>query len=297
MDTKFLRTLIYIFSGLIVVFSLLILVNYIGSLSGARTFRPGQDESASADQADGKLPNAESLAQQALAAAKFSGGGPGRSSLLQASTASLSAAEVNSQGGIMLVKEKDFKGVAEPPKGMLDVLNSLGGGDKRKPPPIALKESDLDKKIDVGGNSPAEPRLKASAMPEMGRGTGEEGVTLFTAPVDYKIFKSSETWWAFANSHKCRSAAETAAGPRPGAYSPLSAPEFVKESVLVLISVSELPNGIFKIIKFEKNGKELLVSYKVEPMAMSAGAERAEHDFYSAVVIPKAAAVKLSQVP
>ncbi|MDO8802837.1 MAG: hypothetical protein Q7R35_00255 [Elusimicrobiota bacterium] len=287
MDGKILRLLISIFSGLIVVFALLILVNYVGSLSGSRAELPGQEE------AGGKLPDAGVLAQQALAAAKAGGGG--RASMVPGPRHDLSTAAVNSQGAIMIVKVKDFSGVGETPQDMMAMLNEMGGGSKKKPAPIALKDSDLDKKIRNLGYAPAkEPSLKVSSMPEMGRRPGEEGVTLFTAPVEYKIYKSSENWWAFANSHKCRSAMETGAKPLA---SPLSSPDFSKESVLVLISVSELPNGIFKIIKFEKNGQELLVSYRVDPLAMAAGGGTDQHDFYSAAVIPKISAVKLIQAP
>ena len=283
------RALVYAFSGLIVVFALLILVNYAGSLAGSRADQPGQDQPL------GKLSGAEAMARQAVGAAKYGGGA--RGSMIPALRQGLSTAAVNSEGAIMVVKEKDFRGVAETPKDMMAVLNELGGGDKRKPAPIALKESDLDKKIkNLGGAPGKEPSLKASSMPEMGRGAGQEGVTLFTAPVEYKIFKSSETWWAFANSHKCRSTAETGAGTKP-LPSPLSGPDFSRESVVVLVSVSDLPNGIFKIIRSEKTGKEFLVTYRIDPLAMAAGNETSQHDFYSAAVIPKLSSVKLNQVP
>ena len=289
MDLKVLRTLIYVFSGLLVLFCLLILVNYVGSISGSSRGLPGQEA------AEEKIQDPAAMAEQALAAARYSGGA--RASMIPASRQGLSTGAVNSAGAIMLVKDDNFSGVAEAPQDMMDLLSTLSGGDKKKPSPIAMKESDLDKKImNVGGAPPAEASLKASAIPEMGRGAAQEGLTLFTAPVDYKIFKSSGTWWAFANSHKCRSVSET--GPESGSTaSPLTAPDFSREAVVVLVSVSELPNGIFRIIKYEKAGKALLISYKVDPMAMAAGGEDSRHDFYSAAVIPKSAAVKLIQVP
>ena len=288
MDIKFLRMLIFALSGLIAVFALLILINYAGSLSGSRPDLPGEEE------AGGKLPVAEALARQYMAAARYSGGAS--ASMIPASRQGLSTSAVNSQGAIMLVKDKDFGGVAETPKDMLGILSELGGGDKRKPAPIALKESDLDKKIISLGSVPAGgPRLKASSMPEMGRGAGQEGVTLLSAPVDYKIFKSPETWRAFANSRKCRSTLETAQGFKP-LSSPLSGPDFSRESVVVLVSMSELPNGIFKIVKVERDGRELRLDYRVDPLAMAVG-ETGRHDFYSAAVIPKGPALKLRQVP
>ena len=288
MDAKILRLLIFIFSGLVAVFALLILVNYAGSLYSSRSAPSGQEEEAA-----GKPPDPEAMAQQALAAARNSGGGS--ASMIPPPRHGFSTAAVNSDGAIMVVKEKEFGGVAEQPKDMLDLLTGLGGG-RNKPAPIALKESDLDKKlINIGGAPVAQPHLKVSSIPEMGRGAGQEGVTVFTAPVDFKIFKSSETWWAFTNSHKCRSASGAVSGLKP-APSLLSSPDFAKDSVVVLISVSELPNGIFKILKVEKTGKELRLDYRVDPLAMAAG-ETGQHDFYSTAVIPKAPALKLRQVP
>jgi len=289
MDVKFLRTLIYIFSGLILVFGLLMLVNYTGSLSGSRSDLLGQAEPSS----DEKLPSVDGQVQQSLDAAKAAGGA--RGSMIPPPSQNLSTSAVNSAGAIKVVRNKDFGGVAESPKDLMALLNDLGGGDTKKPSPIALKESDLvnGKIADLGGVPKRDPHLKVSSMPEMGRGAGEEGVTMYSAPVDYKVFKSSDTWWAFANSHKCRSTVEAASGFKPLS---LASPDFSRDTVLVLISLSDLPNGIFKIIKFEKSGKELVVSYRVDPMAMAAGGEGG-HDFYSAVVVPKSSSIKLQQIP
>jgi hypothetical protein len=287
MDVKFLRTLIYIFSGIIVVFSLLMFVNYLGSLPGSAPDAKEEEE------VSGRLPSVDGQVQRSLDAAKAAGGA--RGSMIPASPQNLSTAAVNSAGAIRLVKDKNFGGVAEAPKDMMALLSELSGGDKKKPSPIALKESDLinGKIADLGGVPKKDPGLKVSSMPEMGRQPGQEGVTMYTAPVDYKVFKSSDTWWAFANSHKCRSTAEAAPGFKPLS---LASPDFSKETVLVLLSLSDLPNGIFKIIKFEKSGKALLVSYRVDPMAMAASGEGG-HDFYSAVVVPKSSSIKLTQIP
>jgi hypothetical protein len=291
MDTKFLRTLIYIFSGLIVLFSLLMLVNYFGSMSGARLDLPGQETAGKT------ASSAETLAQEALAAAKYAGGAGGaRGSMIPSYRQGLSTSSVKTAGAIMLVKEKAFGGVAEEPKDLMSVLSELSGGDKRKPSPIAMKDADLDKKIQVGDPG-KEPRLAASTMPELGRQPGQEGITLLNAPVDYKIFKSSATWWAFTASRKCRSASDAAADLKPAASS-FASPDFARDSVVVLVSVSELPNGILKIVKVEKSGGGLRLDYRVDPLAMAAGdGDGGEHDFYSAVVIPKNLAVKLRQVP
>ncbi|MCM2266434.1 MAG: hypothetical protein NDI60_01520 [Elusimicrobiales bacterium] len=286
MDTRLLRTLIYLFSGLIVVFSLLMLVNFFGSLAGRRLDLPGQEGP--------KAASAEAAAQEALAAAR-QGASP-RASMIPSYRQGLSTAAVKTEGAIMLVKEKAFGGVVEEPKGMMEMLGELSGGDKNKPAPVSLKESDLGKKVSIGLDPGKEPSLAGSSMPELGRRPGQEGVTLLKAPVDYKLFKSSETWAAFTASRKCSANPEAAAGLKP-VPSSFAAPDFSRDLVVVLVSVSELPNGIFKIVKVEKAAREVVISYRVDPLAMAAGAENSQHDFYSGAVIPGGLKVRLSQVP
>ncbi len=283
---RLLRTLIYLFAGLIVLFVLLIGVNYLGSLAGR-----GDDLRRGAEEASR---SAAARAAAALAAARQSGGA--RASLVPGYRQGLSTASVKAEGAINLVKEKDFGGVAEKPKSMMEVLDELSGGDKSKPQPIALKARDLDKKIRVEGDPGKEPSLKGAAMPELGRGPGQEGVTLLSAPVDYKLFRSSETWTAFTARRKCRAETEASSGFRP-AVSAFAAPDFSRDAVVVLVSMSDLPNGIFKIVKAEKAGREIVVSYRVDPLAMSAGAPTPQHDFYSGAVIPAGLKVRLAQVP
>jgi hypothetical protein len=288
MDARILRSLIYLFSGLIVIFTLLMSVNHIGSLIGGETpVMPGQET------AEERPENAEAMAQQALAAARYSAGSNVRASMIPGTRQGLSTAAVNADGAINVVRDKDFSGVAESPKDMMSMLNEMGGG-KKKPAPIQLSESDFKKKIrNLGAEPGAEPKLRVSTMPEMGRGAAQEGLTMFTAPLEYKVFKTSETWWAFANSHKCRQGGDTSAlKPQPSA---LSAPDFSRDAVVALISVSDLPNGIFRITRLQKSGRALVLSYKVDPMAMAAG--DGAHDFYSAAVMPKDSIVKLLQVP
>lgn len=287
MDNRILRGLIYGFTGLILVFGLLMALNYAGSFMGGRASMPGQEETQ-------KPGAAESAAREALASARQ--GVVPHGSMLPAMRQGLSTASVRTDGGIMVVKEKEFNGVAEQPKGLMEQLSELSGGDKRKPAPVKLKEADLDKKINIGGDPGKEPSLAGHAVPELGRRPGQEGVTLLKAPVDYKLFKSSSTWTAFTASRKCRSEPEAAAGLKP-APSPFSSPDFSKDIVVVLVSVSDLPNGIFRIVKVEKAGRELVVSYRVDPLAMSAAAERDQHDFYSGAVVPAGLKVRLAQVP
>lgn len=274
MDVKFLRTLLIASSALVAVFAFLILVNYLGSLSGSRADMPGQEEGG------GKLPVSDELAQQAMTAARY-GGGP-RASMIPSSRQGLSTAAVNSQGAIMMVRDKNFGGVAEPPKDMMSILSELGGGDKKKPAPIRLKESDLDGEIkSLGGGPDKEPRLKGAAMPEMGRGAGQEGVTLLSAPVDYKIFKSSETWWAFVNSRKLKPENR----------------DFSAYDLLILVSLSDFPSRIFNITGIERGKKETVVSYRVNPLAMASELAPGQTDSYPSAPVPKGVAIRLQQVP
>jgi hypothetical protein len=275
MDSKILRLLVYFFSGLIIVFSLLMLVNYMGTVSGSPAAMPGQEEAGG-----GKLPVSEALAQQAMTSARYTKGVSG--SMIPAQRQVLSTSAVNSSGAIRLVREKEFGGVAEPPKDMMSILSELSGGDKKKPAPIALKESDLDGEIiSLGGGPEKEPRLKSGAMPEMGRGAGQEGVTLLSAPVDYKIFKSSDTWWAFANSRKLG----------PGAH------DFSSANLLILVSLSDFPNRIFAITGVERGKRETVVSYRVNPMAMASELEPGRRDSYASAPVPTGVPVRLKPVP
>lgn len=273
MDSKVIRTLIYFFSGIIVLFALLMLINYVGSWTSSFS------ESATREELSKKAPGASDVAQQALAAAKYSGGA--RGSMIPADRQDLSSAAVNADGAIMLVKEKEFGGVAEKPKGMMEMLNELGGGDKGKPAPIKLKDADLGKKIVVAGGQVKEPKLSNGAMPELGRGAGQEGLTLLTAPVDYKLFKSSETWNAFEISRKMKFASY----------------DFSSGSLLILISVSDFPSGIFSIVDVEKGKTETVVKYRVNPLGMADEASKEQREAYARALVPKNKPVRLEQVP
>lgn len=271
MDKSILRSLIYFFLGLMVIFSLLILVNNIGSRAGSG--------SESASESDEELASsAEERARQALAATRATGGG--RLSMIPSGRTGLSTAAVVSEGAIRLVKDGDFNGVAEPPKDMTELLSEMAGGKKGKPDPIKLDESDLDRKVrQLGGKD--DQKLKAAAMPELGRGAGNEGVTLLSAPVDYKIFKSSGTWAAFASSREFTPAAH----------------DFSADDLLILVSISDFPDGIFKVTGVERLEKETVVSYRVDPLAMSPETPAAQRGAYSVAPVPKGRPVRLRQVP
>ena len=273
MEVRFLKTLIYIFSGLIVLFTLLILVNYVGSLAGKPADLPGQEEARAPE-------SAAALAQQALNAAKY-GVPPPTSSMVPGYRKGLSTASVNTDGSISIVKEKDFGGVAEQPKDMMAMLTEMSGGDKRKPAPIALKDADFDKKITVGGPAGKETKLYVSTMPELGRRPGQEGLTMLSAPVDYKIFKSSETWTAFISSRKVKSREL----------------DFKVFNMLILVSLSDFPSGIFSVAGVEPGKKETVVKYRVNPLAMAAETSSESREAYALAPVPKGVPVRLQQVP
>lgn len=262
MDHRTIRALIWFFSGVILLFVLLMAVNFLGSRFGEHEDVPERPRPLTPGE----------MAQRTIDAARNSGG-------LPAPRTNFSSAPFSS-GGVMLVKDGEFNGVAEKPKSVMDMLSELGGGDKRKPAPIKLKDEDLDKKITVGGQIKPPP-VKASVTPDQGRGAGLEGQTMLTAPVDYKVFKSSETWWTFAAARKQK------AGPH----------DFSKADLLILISVSDFPNGIFTVDSVEAGKKETVVRYRVNPMGMASETPAAQRDAYASAPVPKGKPVRLEQVP
>ncbi len=274
MEARFLKTLIYIFSGLIVVFTLLILVNYIGSVTGRPSELAGQEEARPPE-------SAADLAQQALNAARY-GTPPPTASMVPGYRKGLSTASVNADGAINIIKEREFDGVAEQPQDIMAMLTGMSGGDKKKPAPIALKDADFDKKITVGGPAGKETKLLyVSTMPELGRRPGQEGLTMLSAPVDYKVFKTSETWTAFISSRKVK-AREL---------------DFKYFNMLILISLSDFPSGIFSVAGVEPGKKETVVKYRVNPLAMAAETSSDTREAYAMTPVPKGLPVRIQQVP
>ena len=266
MENRLLRNLIYFFTGVIVLFTLLMVINFIGGLSGLNGEAPGPDAKA-----------AGAMGASGVGAVKY---GPGtRNSLIPAGGTNFSTVTVDSGGVGLLVKDNNFSGVAEEPKGMMDLLNDLGGAKKK--PVLSLKESDLDKKIAVPSTPMKGAGHAASVMPELGREPNQEGITLLGAPVDFKLFKSSVTWRAFASSRKLANAA----------------PDFSVSDLLILVSVSDFPSGIFKITGVETGRKETLVKYRVDPLGMSPDTPKEQREAYASAPVPKKIPVKLRQVP
>ena len=194
----------------------------------------------------------------------------------------LTTESVRSEGTIMIVKGGEFEGLAEEPQNMADMLADMSGSSKNKTTPVYLTDKDLDKKIVV--ESPGKPGapLSYTAVPELGKSASVAAdKPMISAPVDYKVFSDSETWRAFASTHK-------------GIFPPI---EFSREEMLILVSVSDLPSGIFKIDGLKRSAKETVVLYRVDPLAMAADNGTKEQNFYSAVAVPKKVDVKLKQIP
>jgi len=262
MTPKIFRALIFFFLVIIALSLLFMVVNFFGNS------QPGETELQR-----GK-PIAENL--KGTVRYQYSAKPAGPPSLDGLSTAS-----VRSEGAIMLVKEKEFNGVAEKPKGLMATLNEMSA-ERKKPAAIRLTEADLNKKVGALAPPVKEPKLNGAPMPELGRKPGNEGVTLLTVPVDYKVFKTAEVWKAFTDSRKLKRIEH----------------DFAANDLLILVSMSDFPSGIFKITAVEKGKKETVVKYRVDPLAMSAETSEEDREAYAGAAVPrKGPPIRLEQVP
>ena len=176
--------------------------------------------------------------------------------------------ETNPEGSTgMLVKMKDFKGVAVKRKNPMQMLNEMASPAK---PSVSFKEDVSDGKILIQSAEDMPVKLDCSqGVPEPGMPLERSGITLITAPVDYKIFSSESVWKSFAD-----------------AYGIKLNNDFKKNSVVVLVSMSDFPNGIFSIkeVKTEKDTAEVL--YSVNPLLMSSGIDADMRRQYAFAQIP-----------
>lgn len=258
MQPRLVRHLVSFFFALLGLFLILMFANRLGSLFGPRAPAPGQktgddlfySRAKSPAAPDGTLP----VVPRGLP-------------------------EVKAEGAIMIVKRPDFKEAGEKPKSLMATLNEMGGSKKKGPPAVPLKDSDLNKPLSVSV-PPALPKLAAD-MPELGRGGAQEGSTLFSAPVNYKLFATAELWKTFCEARGVKCAAH----------------DFSREDLLILVSVSEFPDGIFRIAGVEAEGGGTVVKYRVDPLAMSEEAPPAARKAYASAGVPRGRPVKLKQVP
>ena len=261
MNLKTIKLLIGIFLGVLCVFlALMVLGRYDAGNSGTEV-------------------GAGAKAEKMLAEARASGDTKEKAPVFYRT--GLTTESFRSEGIMMIVKDGAFEGVAEAPRGVMEMLTDMSGSNKKKPPTVYLTDADLTKKIIVGPGKPEAP-LSASVVPGMGKSASvTEGKAMISAPVDYKVFRDSETWKAFESTHK---------GPFPPC-------DFSREEMLILVSVSDLPSVIFKIDGLKRSAKETVVLYRVDPLAMAAANGTKELNSYSAVAIPKAIDVELKQIP
>ncbi len=176
----------------------------------------------------------------------------------------------------MIVKEPGFKKVSAPLKSPMQRLIEMSG-KKEKIPPVEIKN--LNRKISIPKLK--EKKLKAFNVPRVGKQDKDFPIEILKAWVDYKIFSDSVTWHGFSSSHKVSKLA----------------PDFSKENVLILVSLSRIPSGVFSIVSVGKTEKAFVVKYKVNHLVMSEGYE-GDSDFYSAALIEKSnLPIKLVQQP
>ncbi|OGS07260.1 MAG: hypothetical protein A2270_02970 [Elusimicrobia bacterium RIFOXYA12_FULL_51_18] len=264
MNIKIIKLLIAFFLGLICLFTGLIALNYYDSRLPVPAF------------------SASATAQRILAEAADSANTREKAPLSYRT--GLSTDGVRSEGAIMLIKNGEFSGVAQDPQSMMDRLTEMSGSNKKKIPPIHLTDKDMAKKVIVSLSEGVAPPLNRSIVPGLGdtaSGGPAGAMPRITAPVDYQLFTSSQTWRSFASSHK--------------GHFPMV--DFSKDYMLILVSVSDLPSGIFKITGVKRTPRETLVLYRVDPLAMSAENAVREHDFYSAAPVPKGPEIRLEQIP
>lgn len=189
-----------------------------------------------------------------------------------------SSSDVYETQAIKLVKSKDFDDVAEKE---LDPMTKLAELAKSKSKNyVILKESDLNKKINLYENISKSEKVNTVVVPEIGKETSS--ITPIVAPCDYKIFKTSSSWASFIEYNRIRDNINV---------------DFLKEDVVIIISKSDIPPGVFKIdsVKVEKNIARVL--YRVDIFEISEDNKNAKRDFYTAAKIPKSVKkIELKQI-
>jgi len=191
------------------------------------------------------------------------------------------SATVYSKGAISIVKDSNFEGVNEKPKSMMQNLQDMAKEKKSKFEIIEINDVDMNKKIFISTDV-LRQSIKGSVVPGLGDEETASKMTMIKAPVDYKLFTDNKTWEAFTSSHK-------------GEFPVI---DFSKENGIILVSVSDFPSGIFKIVDTIKESKEIVIKYRVDPLMMGVNNKPDTHDYYTAATISKAdLPILLVQVP
>lgn len=264
MEVKTIRFFIYLFLTVIGIFSFLMVINFFGSHTGKRAAESTPKEEGG-------------IAGSFYGFMKYDRSSP---TTLPSSREGLSTASVRTEGAIMLVRDENFDGVAQSPKGRIATLMEMGGGKKKGPSPVSLGAGAKLGKISMPVST--EPHKAGAAMPLLGSKAGPDGLTPVAAPADYKVFKSSAVWQAFADSRRIKNIQH----------------DFSASDLLILFSVSDFPSGIFKIAGVERSVKETVVKYRVDPLAMAAGADPAGREVYASAPVPrKGPPIRLELLP
>jgi hypothetical protein len=184
-----------------------------------------------------------------------------------------------SGAAIKIVKNKDFGGVLEKP---VDPFTQLAEMAKEKNKVyVNLKESDLNKKINIYSDMNMNTKLKKVVVPEMGQDVSS--ITPIDIPCDYKLFKSQSQWKSFTEHNRIREN--------------LSNINFDKEQIVAIISKSEVAPGVFQIDNIDIKDSVAVVSYRVNVLELSEDNPDAKRDFYTVARIPKKVArIDLKQI-
>ena len=178
------------------------------------------------------------------------------------------ARESNPESTTGLIGKIDgFESVGEKPKNPAKILSELAQPKKVM---VGLDEKQLDKQIIL---APAEEKTKLDSgqgVPEPGMPLERSGIAMISVPVDYKLFSSQDVWQKFAET-----------------YHITYKNDFSKNDMIVLVSMSDFPPGIFSIKEVKKEGGEIKVIYSVNPLLMSAGIEESLRKQYAYAPVPK----------
>lgn len=193
-----------------------------------------------------------------------------------------STTPVTAEVSMMLIKEGKFDSVLEPPKPIMDVLQEMSGGGKKKKPVVFMNDRDLGKTVNMPAFSAKGETAAARGVPSPSGNVADEGhIVMPKAPVDFKVFLDPRAWNGFTSSHR-------------GRYPSV---DFSRQMVVMLVSLSEFPSGIFEIVKAAREKDRILIQYRVNPFAMSAENPDAAPDAYSAAAVDRAdLPIELEQV-
>ncbi len=188
-------------------------------------------------------------------------------------------AEVRSEGGIMIVRDRNFEYAAEKPKSMDQMLREMA--QAKQPALMSLNDAQLRGMRIKPGGGPYEGAVRTSAVPLPGGEMQEGGPGMISAPVDYKLFRNRNAWNAFRSSRK---------GEFPES-------DFSSNFPLILVSLSDLPSCIFKITGVAPARAAVNVYYRLDPLAMADDGTGKSYEIFASTLVPAGFDVKLVQVP